>query len=417
MGLQTLRHHAATRSRHLVQEPTEKLHWLMERPLLRVRDPLHRFKDATKNDGIPWSHCSRKEQTSLELHWEVQQRSCSGKRYWRDNEAVPHCKRSARRHRREESCMLGSPKDPQRVPSDREDLHSIWRRVVCGQPQQIREGGTYCWILQKALPGEKEGRQSNLWRQMTHGHFTEYTPLVMSRERSLAEIAVADLTEVGVKPPKAPSQERKWVDKTKYCRFHKCHRHTTDDCIHLKDSIELLIQRGRLKQFIKNPEAERKTVELIGDGTEASKTVAMSVEHLGDFPDNVEITPYSCTWEQFPSANVITGGTLDISIGSMKRKFEELMSVNLLAPSNHGGRPPLAFYDSELPSGASNSVIPLLVRASMANTDVCRVLIDTGASCDIKYTGLFKTLQLTKKNLSPYVGNELYGFNGSSTQP
>jgi hypothetical protein len=60
----------------------------------------------------------------------------------------------------------------------------------------------------------------------------------------------------------------------------------------------------------------------------------------------VEITPYSCTWEQFPSANVITGGTLDISIGSTKRKFKELMSANLLAPSNHGGRPPLAFYDS-----------------------------------------------------------------------
>jgi len=96
----------------------------------------------------------------------------------------------------------------------------------------------------------------------------------------------------------------------------------------------------------------------------------MSVEHLGDFPNNVEITPYSCTLEQFPSANVITRGTLDISMGSMKRKFEELMTVNLLAPSNHGGRPPFAFYDSELPGGASNSAIPLLVRASMANTDV-----------------------------------------------
>jgi hypothetical protein len=33
------------------------------------------------------------------------------------------------------------------------------------------------------------------------------------------------------------------------------------------------------------------------------------------------------------------------------------------------------------------------------------------------YTSLFKTLQLTEKNLSPYVGNELYGFNSSSTQP
>lgn len=258
----------------------------------------------------------------------------------------------------------------------------------------------------------REGKRSN-------GCFTKYTPLAMSRKKILAEIAVADLTEVGVKPPKAPSQQRKKVDKTKYCRFHKCHGHVTDDCIHLKDATELLIQRGRLKQFVKNPESERKTIELIADGNEVDKIVAMSVKHLGDFLDNVEIIPYSCTWEQFPFANVITGGTLNISMRSMKRKFEELMSVNLLVPSssNIGGRPPLAFYNSELPGGASNSAVLLLVRASMANTDVRRVLIDTRASCDMMYTSLFKTLELTKKNFSPYIGNELYGFNGSSTQP
>jgi hypothetical protein len=135
---------------------------------------------------------------------------------------------------------------------------------------------------------------------------------------------------------------------------------------------------------------ERKTVELIGDGSEPGKIIAMSVKHLSDFPDNVEITPYSCTWEHFPTANVIIEGTLNVSMGRMKRKFEELMSVNLLAPSNLEGRPPLTFYDSELPGGDSNSAIPLLVRASMANADVRRVLIDIGASCDIMYTGLFK---------------------------
>lgn len=219
----------------------------------------------------------------------------------------------------------------------------------------------------------------------------------MSREKIVAEISTADLAEVGVKPPKAPSQERKGVDKTKYCRFHKCHGHTTDDCIHLKDAIELLIQRGRLKQFIRNSEAERMTVDLIDNGKEPDKTIAMVVEHLGDFPENIEITPYSCTWELFPSINVITGGTLDISMGSMKRKFEELMSVNLLAPTNLGGRPPLAFYDSDVLEHATSCT--------------------PGASCDIMYTSLFKTLQLTEKNLSPYVGNELYGFNGSCTQP
>jgi len=193
----------------------------------------------------------------------------------------------------------------------------------------------------------------------------------------------------------------------------------TDDFIHLKDAIELLIQRGRLKQFVTNPESERKTIELITDGTSTDKIVAMSVEQLGKFPKNVVVVPYSITWEQFPSANVITGGTVNISMGRMKRKFKELMSVNLLVPSNSNirGRPPLALYDFELPGGAANSAIPLLVRASMANTDVRRVLVDKGASCDIMYTSLFKTLQLKEKNLSPYVGSELYGFNGSPKQP
>jgi len=32
------------------------------------------------------------------------------------------------------------------------------------------------------------------------------------------------------------------------------------------------------------------------------------------------------------------------------------------------------------------------------------------------YIGMFKTLQLTESNLSPYVRTELYGFNDSSTK-
>jgi len=146
-------------------------------------------------------------------------------------------------------------------------------------------------------PFQEKKKEAKLAREAKepNGRFTEYTPLAMSMEKILAEIAVADLMEAGVKPPKAPSQERKGVDKTKYCRFHKCHGHVTDDCIHLKDVIELLIQRGQLKQFVKNLESERKTIDLIADGNEAEKIVAMSVEHLGDLPENVENVPYSCT--------------------------------------------------------------------------------------------------------------------------
>jgi len=76
----------------------------------------------------------------------------------------------------------------------------------------------------------------------------------------------------------------------------------------------------------------------------------------------------------------------------------------------------LAFHDHELPDGAPNSFVPLLVQACIANFDVSRVLIDIGPSCDIVYTRIFKTLQMKEKNLSPYVGSKLYGFNGSSTK-
>jgi hypothetical protein len=92
---------------------------------------------------------------------------------------------------------------------------------------------------------KKEGKAARESKRL-NSHFTEYTPLAMSREKILAEIAVADLAEADINPPKGLSQERKGVDKTKYRRFHKFHGHTTDDCIHLKDAIELVIQRGRV---------------------------------------------------------------------------------------------------------------------------------------------------------------------------
>ncbi|MCI11753.1 hypothetical protein A2U01_0032855, partial [Trifolium medium] len=78
---------------------------------------------------------------------------------------------------------------------------------------------------------------------------------------------------------------------------------------------------------------------------------------------------------------------------------------------------PLAFYPEELPGGSPNSQIPLLIRASMANFDVHRILVDEGSSCDIMYTSIFKVLGLEREHLSPYVGSDLQGFNGSTSRP
>ncbi|MCI58343.1 hypothetical protein A2U01_0079598, partial [Trifolium medium] len=69
------------------------------------------------------------------------------------------------------------------------------------------------------------------------------------------------------------------------------------------------------------------------------------------------------------------------------------------------------------PGGSTNANIPFVVRADMANYEVCRILIDPGSSVDILYAHLFKTLQLDEHHLTPYVGSDLQGFNGATTKP
>ena len=70
------------------------------------------------------------------------------------------------------------------------------------------------------------------------------------RERILSECANSELKQVGVGFPRKTSS-KPGTDKRKYCRFHKSHNHDTEDFIHLKDAIEILIKDGHVKQYKK----------------------------------------------------------------------------------------------------------------------------------------------------------------------
>ncbi|XP_058733300.1 uncharacterized protein LOC131604903 [Vicia villosa] len=64
------------------------------------------------------------------------------------------------------------------------------------------------------------------------GHFSDYTPLNISRERILAECKSTEFKNSRVKPPR-PNPTKPGTDKSKYCKYHKSHGHLTDECIHL----------------------------------------------------------------------------------------------------------------------------------------------------------------------------------------
>ncbi|CAJ2662096.1 unnamed protein product [Trifolium pratense] len=263
------------------------------------------------------------------------------------------------------------------------------------------------------------------------GKFTTYTPLNASRDRIFAEVSAADLKKAGIHFPRQQPMKAN-TDRTKFCRYHKSHGHVTEDCVHLKDAIEILIQKGYARRYVQNDEPVQQQQQR-----REPQEVAMAID-VPEQENNRGIVPQALTisapeiplpspgsdegalmrhfnahlngsWENFPKALVITGGGLNkFTLGSVKRKFEELENVCSVTPiavsRPEEGSDPLAFYKSEVPGGSPNYQIPLLVIARMANFDVHRILVDQGSSCDVMYSGLFKTLQLSEKNLVPYVG-------------
>ncbi|GAU43325.1 hypothetical protein TSUD_390240 [Trifolium subterraneum] len=295
--------------------------------------------------------------------------------------------------------------------------------------------------------GDEKKREGGKVREAKppKSQFTYHTLLNAPRDRILSEISNAEFKSAGIRFPKQlPAKPN--VDKKKFCRFHKSYGHVTDDCVHLKDAIEIFIQKGYARQYIdgqpRNANNAPRQNQLAVDPASPEQPVeeenrviggvALAISRPEDFlplPNNEEkealdylAAHLDGSWENFPGTLVISGGGFNpVTIGSIKRKFDELEKaspVGEIKITEVKENPvPLAFYREEVPRGSPNFQIPLLVRAKMANFDVRRILVDQGSSCDIMYLGLFKVLQLTEENLVPYVGSDLQGLNGSTTKP
>ncbi|GAU34117.1 hypothetical protein TSUD_65960 [Trifolium subterraneum] len=296
--------------------------------------------------------------------------------------------------------------------------------------------------------GDEKKREGGKVREAKppKSQFTYHTPLNAPRDRILSEISNAEFKSAGIRFPKQlPAKPN--VDKKKFCRFHKSYGHVTDDCVHLKDAIEILIQKGYARQYMDgqprtaNNNAPRQNQLAVDPASPEQHVeeenrviagVALAISRPEDFlplqtDEEKGALDYLAahldwSWENFPGALVISrGGFNPITIGSIKRKFDELEKASpveeIKITEVKESSVSLAFYREEVPGGSPNFQIPLLVRAKMANFDVRRILVDQGSSCDIMYSGLFKVLQLTEENLVPYVGSDLQGFNGSTTKP
>ena len=82
-----------------------------------------------------------------------------------------------------------------------------------------------------------------------------FTPLNMSIDQVLLQIQ----DNPDIKWPGKLRSDPTKRSKDLYCRFHRDHGHTTEDCFALKQQIEALIRQGKLGKFVRQDKPEART--------------------------------------------------------------------------------------------------------------------------------------------------------------
>lgn len=160
-----------------------------------------------------------------------------------------------------------------------------------------------------------------------------------------------------------------------YCRYHRTHGHTIDDCWTLKQQIEQLIQRGNVKKFVK--ETERETVEgKFRRGNPVRKLEKGEGKNQRDIREEVEHANDDKGLVGF-IAGGFSGG--DATQPSKRMYVKHFMSINnaeeLVAPEYPGITFDIQDFDGVWPH-ADN---PIVISTTTSGFKIARVLVDGGS--------------------------------------
>ncbi|KAK0592666.1 hypothetical protein LWI29_023168 [Acer saccharum] len=232
------------------------------------------------------------------------------------------------------------------------------------------------------------------------GRYNHYTPLTGDQEEILSVVEDKEL----VKYPRQQSVNAR-RDTTKYCRFHKDHRHETSKCFQLRDHIESLIRDGHLKDFAlkrdkhcgrqdsrQGNEQERKSPRR--NSPNATINTIFGGPHTG-----------RSNRERMSEVREVMYESRSMEINSVQRNPKK----------GREGHDPITFTveDSDGIDVKPNDAIVVGVR--IAHMNVLRVMIDNGSSTDILSAKVYDELRLDRKDLEPF-HVPLKGFGGAEVR-
>uniref|UniRef100_A0A2N9HA60 RNA-directed DNA polymerase n=1 Tax=Fagus sylvatica TaxID=28930 RepID=A0A2N9HA60_FAGSY len=228
---------------------------------------------------------------------------------------------------------------------------------------------------------------------------SSFTPLNMSIDQVLLQIQ----DNPDIKWPGKLRSDPTKRSKDLYCRFHRDHGHTTEDCFALKQQIEALIRQGKLGKFVRQDKTE--------------------VRHEPRPPrqdenkDRQEDRPRDIIGE----IRTIVGGLASGGASRSSRKAYARQAHNILVTQR--SRKSLKMDDQVISfseDDARNIHHPhddaLVVTLTIAGFLTRRVLVDNGSSADIIYLPAYQQMKIDKEQLKP-IDIPLVGFTGDKVKP
>ncbi|XP_019193711.1 PREDICTED: uncharacterized protein LOC109187795 [Ipomoea nil] len=196
-------------------------------------------------------------------------------------------------------------------------------------------------------------------------------------------------------------------DKSKHCAYHRCAGHDTEECTHLKQPLEDLLQLGKLDKCVGKREESKRATDRQDHRRSHHRSNPSDQDRRDPDPQS------SSRSASKPTIHVIFGGLEDAS------RPRESCSVAIVDSRGTGKRQkmePITFSLEDQPESGDHGMEALVVTIDIMGTYVQRVTVDTGSSVNVLYLDVFKKLKLDKRELIP-VGVPWSGFTGATIRP
>ncbi|TQD99925.1 hypothetical protein C1H46_014429 [Malus baccata] len=175
-----------------------------------------------------------------------------------------------------------------------------------------------------------------------------------------------------------------------FCCYHEYNGHDSEKCIILRDHIEALAREGKIDQFLLHPPRDNRNQRQVNVIYSISGGTPMSES----------------------SNRAMKSSERTLRPGHQVFHVEDIRGGKYQKPNWD----PICFYPEEERGIIYPHNDPLIVEAHIANFDVKRILIDTGASVNIMFAEAFKALNVAEHLLDRSI-SPLISFSGDIVQP